>query len=303
MHYKSSDLAIIIPSNNYQNIKICLRSIKNQTQKPAQTIVVFSKKISFKNKKKLIFCNAKIANQVLQRTYGLSLMEKKIKLILQLDDKFFLDKYAVENLIKQWNIVDKNVAGIGIKSKISNFNKINRFNFLKKIILNISPEPGKVLKNGLNNQFTSKKKLYSVDWLQGGLSSWRLEHIPHVFNRKFPIIKWSIFEDLIFSYDVKFNKKFVLLFCNKVKAYPIKKIEENFTISEYFYRGYEYARMHKVFVYLNKNKMSKISFFYYNFVSSFLGICYYFLNFNTKIFFYAGKLKGIFASIEKIRVL
>ena len=48
MFYKSSDLAIIIPSKNYQNINICLNSIKKQTKKPGQTIVVFDKKKNLK---------------------------------------------------------------------------------------------------------------------------------------------------------------------------------------------------------------------------------------------------------------
>lgn len=303
MSYKSSELAIIIPSNDKENIKTCINSIKNQTKKPGQTIIVFPKQNFFKNKKKLIFSNTGVANQVLQRTHGLSFINKKIKLILQLDDKFYLNKFAVENLVNQWNKVDKNVAGIGIKSKINEFDKINNFKFLKNIILNNSNDPGKVLKNGLNNQFKSKKNIYSVDWLPGGLSSWRLELVPHIINRKFPIIKWSIFEDLIFSYDVKFNKKFDLLMCNNVRAYQIKKKKRNLTIAEYFYRGYEYARMHKAFVYLNKDKLSKIAFFYYNYLSLILGIFYCSLSFNKKLFFYIGKLKGVFADVEKIKVL
>jgi glycosyltransferase involved in cell wall biosynthesis len=55
MIYKSSDLAIIIPSINFQNIKTCLNSIKNQTKKPGQTIVVFNKKKQLKVVKKLFF--------------------------------------------------------------------------------------------------------------------------------------------------------------------------------------------------------------------------------------------------------
>ena len=44
MIYKSSDLAIIIPSINYKNIKTCINSIQNQTQKVGQTIIIFDKK-------------------------------------------------------------------------------------------------------------------------------------------------------------------------------------------------------------------------------------------------------------------
>ena len=44
MNYKSSNIAIIIPSVNFKNVDICLRSIQRQTKKPGQTIIVFNKK-------------------------------------------------------------------------------------------------------------------------------------------------------------------------------------------------------------------------------------------------------------------
>ena len=211
MVYKSSDLAIIIPSKNYKNINVCLESIKKQSKKPGQIIIVFDKKKNFKSTKKIIFSYTKQANQVLQRTHGLSLISKKIKLILQLDDKFYLHKKSIENLIKDWNLANQNVAGIGIKSNLNLSNKDN-INFLRHFILIRSNQPGKVLKSGFNNQHTSKKKLTNVDWLQGGLSSWKLKHVPHIFKRKFPLIKWSIVEDLIFSYDMKYKKLCVMIF-------------------------------------------------------------------------------------------
>ena len=155
MNYKSSELAIIIPSKNYQNIKICLRSINNQTKKPGQTVIVFDKKKKFRNTKKLLFSYTKYSNQVLQRTHGLSLINKKIKLILQLDDKFYLHKKAIENLINKWNTVGQNVAGIGIKSNIKNESTF-KFSFLKYITLTGSNKPGKVLKSGFNTQPISK---------------------------------------------------------------------------------------------------------------------------------------------------
>ena len=302
MIYRSSDLAIIIPSRNYKNINICLNSIKNQTKKPGQTIVVFDKKNNFKNNKKTIFSHTKFSNQFRQRTHGLKLIDKKIKLILQLDDKFYLHKKAIENLINEWNAVDKNVAGIGIKSNIINESTF-KFNFLRHIILTGSNKPGKVLISGFNNQLISKKKLKDVDWLQGGLSSWRLKLVPHIFSRKFPIIKWSIFEDLIFSFNVKFQKNFKLEICDGINAFVIKTDKEKFNVGEYYYRGFEYSRMHKVFIDINKNQLSKVTFFYSTIVSSILGAIRCCFNFDRKFFFYIGKLNGIFANIKKIKVL
>ena len=212
-----------------------------------------------------------------------------------------MDKKAIENLINEWNNVSENVAGIAIRANFKNIN--NNFNFIKFITLNWSNKPGKVLISGFNNQPVSKKRLKNVDWLQGGLSSWRLKHVPNIFNRKFPLNKWSIFEDLIFSYNIKFQKKLKLVVCGGINAYEIKRSIENYKANEYYYRGYEYARMHKVFIEINKNRLSKLAFFYSYFSSSILNILWSCFSFNKKIFFYIGKIKGIFANTDKIKVL
>ena len=302
MIYKSSDLAIIIPSINYKNIKICVNSIKNQTQKVGQTIVIFNKKKNFKNNKHIIFSYTNKSNQVFQRNHGLNLINKKIKLILQLDDKFYLHKKAIENLINEWNIVDDNVAGIGIKSNFT-YHNLDKFTFLKYITLTGYKQPGKVLISGFNTPLISKNKLTDVDWLQGGLSSWKLKHVPNIFNRSYPLVKWSIFEDLIFSFHVKFEKKLKLQMSSGRKAFVLKKTKENYSAIEYYRRGYEYAKMHKVFVYLNQKKLSKIAFFYSYIISSVGGVLWCSLRFSTKLFFYLGRLNGIFVNTKKIKVL
>ena len=74
-------------------------------------------------------------------------------------------------------------------------------------------------------------------------------------------------------------------------------------MNEYYYRGYEYARMHKVFVYINKKELSKFVFFYSYISSSLLGILWGSLKFDKKLFFYLGRLRGICANIKKIKVL
>ena len=100
---------------------------------------------------------------------------------MQLDDKFYLHKKAIENLIKEWNDVGKDVAGIGIESNFV-YENINKYIFLKYITLTGSNQPGKVLISGFNNKLVSQKNLKNVDWLQGGLSSWRLKYVPSIFN-------------------------------------------------------------------------------------------------------------------------
>ena len=287
MRYNSSNLAIIIPTVNLKNIKKILLSIKRQTKKPGQTIFISNTKINYKNTKKTIFTKSKISNQVHQRNVGLNLINKNIKIILQLDDKFYLHKRAIERLIKEWNSADEEVAGIGIESNLFDEN-INKFTILKYLTLTGSNNPGKVLISGFNNKLISKKNLTNVDWLQGGLSSWRLKYVSNIFNRNFPIIKWSIIEDLIFSFHIKSKKKYRLLYNKGIKAYVIKDQKMNFSYRQFFYRGYEYARMHKVFVYINPKELSKIAFFYSYIASSFLGVLWCVLIINKKLFFLLG---------------
>ena len=130
MKYTSSQLAIIIPSVNTSNILKCINSIKRQTKKPGQTIIVFDKKKNFQNKDNIIFSHTNKSNQVYQRNHGLRMI-KNIKLILQLDDKFMLHNKAIEDLIKDWNYLPKNVAGIGIKSDLK-YENTTALNSLKK---------------------------------------------------------------------------------------------------------------------------------------------------------------------------
>ena len=302
MKYKSSELAIIIPSINHKNINKCIDSINKQTKKPGQTIIIFDKKKKFKRKKNFVFSFTKKKNQVYQRNHGLRFLKKNIKLILQLDDKFFLHEKAIENLINDWNIVNKNVAGIGIKSNFE-YQNVDKYKFLKFITLTGSSKPGKVIISGFNNKLITSRKMINVDWLQGGLSSWRLKHVPIIFNRNYPLVDWSILEDLIFSFHIKFNKNFSLKMTNSLKAYVIKNKEKEFSVHQYYCRGYEYAKMHKVFVYLNRKKLSKFAFYYSYISSSLLGIFWSIGQINKKVFFYLGRLHGIFANTKNVRVL
>ena len=111
MKYTSSQLAIIIPSVNTSNILKCINSIKRQTKKPGQTIIVFDKKKNFQNKDNIIFSHTNKSNQVYQRNHGFR-VKKNIKLILQLV-KIMLHNKAIEDLIKDWNYYQKMLLELG----------------------------------------------------------------------------------------------------------------------------------------------------------------------------------------------
>ena len=41
-----------------------------------------------------------------------------------------------------------------------------------------------------------RQKNKKIFWLNGSLTSWKLKLTPQIYNRKFPILKWSVCEDL-----------------------------------------------------------------------------------------------------------
>ena len=90
---------------------------------------------------------------------------------------------------------------------------------------------------------------------------------------------------------------------NSLKAYVIKNKKTNIKINDFYFRGFEYAKMQKIFVYTNPLTLSKIAYYYSYISSSCLGIIWTLFKFDKKIFFYFGRLAGMLADIKNIRVL
>jgi len=267
-----------------------INAIYKQTVLPNQLIIVLAteEKINCLKKIKTKIIYSKIKNQVYQRRLGLKFLNKDIDIILQLDDKIILEKNSLKYLLAEWNQADKSIAGIGINPKNYIRPKSNLFH---KLTLTNSNIDGKVLPSGFTTGWNEIKKNKRMSWLNGGMTSWKLKLVPHIYNRKFPIVKWSVCEDLFFSY--KIAKKYKLILCSKSKAKIIpKKIKE--TIFESFYNGFIHAKILHSFV--SQNKSLSILLFYYSvFSSSFFGILinFFLLNIN-KVFKFLGRLIGSF---------
>ena len=88
-----------------------------------------------------------------------------------------------------------------------------------------------------------------MKWLNGGMTSWKLKFIPQIYKRKFPIIKWSVCEDLFFSYGV--SKKYKLILSSKSKAKIILK-NDKVSLLENFNNGFIHAKILHSFVSQNK---------------------------------------------------
>ena len=289
-------IAIILTARKRNSVlNQTINAIYKQTVLPNQLIIVLAtkEKINFSTKIKTKVVYSKIKNQVYQRGLGLQFLNKNINVILQLDDKIILEKNSIKYLLSEWNKADKNVAGIGINP--TNFIR-PKSNLFHKLTLTNSNIDGIVLPSGFVSGWNKTKKNKRMSWLNGGMTSWKLKLVPHIYNRKFPIIKWSVCEDLFFSYKVA--KKYKLILCSKSKAKIIPKKEKE-KIFESFYNGFIHAKILHSFV--SQNKSLSILLFYYSvFSSSIFGILINFFLLNiSKVFKFFGRLIGSFFIFSK----
>ena len=288
---KNNHFAIIITAKKYNNIlKKALKAIYKQTILPQQLIIVLAEtgKLTIPKKISSRIIYSRIKNQVHQRTIGLKFLDKNIKIILQLDDKIILEKNSIKFLLEEWENTDNNTAGIALNPKNYVRPKTNFFHYLTLTNSNID---GKILPSGFANGWSEIKKNRKMDWLNGGMTSWKLKLIPQIYKRNFPILKWSVCEDLFFSYNV--SKKYKLILSSKSKAKIILK-KSKVNVFESFYNGFIHAKILHSFV--SHNQKFSIIFFYYSiFSSSILGIIVNLLTLNfTKSFRFIGRFIGSF---------
>ena len=294
--FNRKNIAIVIPTlGNKIYLTKCLNSISKQSILPSQVIVVTTgeKKIKLNYIKKLNIkiIVSKFKNQVYQRTLGLKYLSKNIKIILQLDDYVLLKRNSIKELLISWNKADNSVAGIGLNSD----KKIPNSFLFHLLTFNLPIKEGKVLKNGFNTQYSNIKKEINVDWLKGGLSSYKLKLVPSIFKRKFLFKNWSVCEDLAFSYNVK--QKYNLLVVSKARVRILNK-KKYLSNSEYFNREKIFSEHIKYFV-LKNSGLSLIKYYYSIGIMSLFGILYnlVFMNFK-QISRYLGRLSGIFVSYK-----
>jgi len=259
--FKKQNLAIVIPSTgNKKNLDSCLKSIAKQTITPEKIIIIIPKgKIYISRYKNIEVHYSSIKNQVAQRNIGISKLKKNIKILIQLDDKIILDKKAIEFILKCWNRnYKRNIAGIG-------FNQINKKkskkvfysdnSFLSYLFTKIYQKykiftPGSVLTNGICIQYENLSKFTKVFWLKGGLCSYDLSKVKkNIYNRKFPVIPWSVCEDLIFSFSL--TKKYNLYVCSDAKASIIDIESKNYSFKYDYERGKLYSQNLKYFIKTN----------------------------------------------------
>ncbi len=286
----NNKISIVIATKGYsKNFYKTIKSINKQNYFPQEIIVVSNKRIAQNlNLNKNIILKkftSKIKNQVYQRNLGLKNISKDTDLILQLDDRIILNQKCLYHLNEFWKKTHHSVIGVGL-------NQINKFKdrgLFNKILYNLNLK-GKVLRNGINIDYSNLEKDIEVMWLKGGLSSWKVKKNKNLINRKYPLQKWSVFEDVEYSLKTRFNGKLLVSYKSKAKVIERSKI---LNTSDLLYRGSIHTYSQKKIV---KKYFNNMSFFYLSvpfliFFSLILSI--FTLNF-SKIIYNYGRLVGFF---------
>ena len=216
--YKAKNFAFVVTSTGEKYLKKCLDSILKQSIKPGQIILSIPKNVEVKNlSNRIIVIKSKYRNQVYQRSLVKRILNKNIKILVQIDSKYILEKKILKKLINLWSKQDNKVAGIGMIP--FNYN-LPKPNFFQKMLLTDSSIPGKVLKSGFVSAWDIKISNPEVEWLNGGSVSWKLRYCKDIFNRRYPMIFWSVAEDLIYSFNK--SKKFKLLMSKDLQVRLLK---------------------------------------------------------------------------------
>ena len=201
--YNPKDLAILIPTKDRpKKVRLLLQSIAELDCTIGRIIVIASGQeigdevMEFKNVLPVEYHYSQ-PGQIRQRNLGIALLDGSTKLAASLDDDVQLHQSAISEMIRYWNRVPAETAGIG-------FNIVNQPGIISKWYDGFFPggrKPGRVMKSGQNLPITNLKKSIRSEWLSGGATVWRQEILktyPHHEVRS----RWAVFEDVIFSYPI-----------------------------------------------------------------------------------------------------
>ena len=197
-----------------------------------------------------------------------------------------LDKNCLLELNKFWLNTDQSTIGVGINQikSVKDNGLINKFASISEKFL------GKVFENGVVIDYSNLNKDIEVMWLKGGLSSWKIKKNRRIFNRKFPIWKWSVFEDVEYSLNKKTYEK--LCVSSKAKAQIIDS-KKTFDFRHLFYRGTLHIYVQKKIV---RKFFKNLNFFFLTIpFLILLSTIYSFFTINLSKFIYnLGRIRGLF---------
>ena len=245
-------LTIIIPSLLSNINEGWIEQINSFNKQKINIIISIPPNLSKKNKflnkfdKEILIVRSDKRGQVNQRQYGYKFV--KTYYLMHMDDDVFISIKNLKILLNQFEKLPRK-SSLAPRFIIKSNNK--EFFFKKYINLliynNPKPRPGTISKSSFevshNFSFDANKTIESVDWIPGGISLIRKEHI--IKKQYFNFKGKAYCEDLIYSNLLKKNgiKLFISnksFFKTEQKNYKDLKIQEfiNFIKRDFIVRNY-----------------------------------------------------------------
>ncbi len=257
--FTGADLVLVIPTKGRPGkLGELLDSIAGQSVICGKVIVVDGADSAgdiasgFKTALPIEYYRCPLSGQIRQRNMGLAKLRPDNKLIGFLDDDLVLEPEAFEEIIKLWNSVEPETAGIG-------FNMVNmprrRYSRVKGFFFLDHPHMGRVLKSGMNTGINNVTEDIRTQWLGGGYTVWRREILAAcpqaVLNTR-----WAVGEDLRYSYPI--GKKYPLYVCSRARVHHHHVYDQAAEADVARYRGRKIAAA-SVFFAVSNEELSLIS--------------------------------------------
>jgi len=207
------DFAVLIATRNRPK-ELCnlLDSIVDSLMRPIEIVVVSSGVdiadiLDEFNQLPISHIHIEGYGQIRQKSIGLDFIGEKCDWVLFLDDDLRITPTTVSELFENLKILEKDfkVLGLGVGE-----NKSKVITYQKKILSKLrEPKWGKVSRSGNNFDYQYSQENIPTSWLNGA-SMWNKEALKY-YKFEYLDAKYSICEDLIFSYQVsKFGKLFFI---------------------------------------------------------------------------------------------
>ena len=295
--YVPTAMAIIIPTKDRSDeVRRLLQSITELDCKVGRIIVVASGQdirtvvMGFAEKLPVEYYTSK-PGQIRQRNKGIALLNDSTSLVATIYDDAVLHKTAVSEMIKFWNRVEPETAGVS-------FNIVSleshKHSFVKGLFGLSVPEPGKVLKSGKNTAITDINNDIRSEWLTGGATVWRQEILQKYPHQEI-MSRWSVCEDLIFSYPISKKYPLYVSVSSKIDIGSVNLENEDSQFHQFRGRA---SFLWSLYFVLNNKHLSLVSFSLFKFfeITSMMikGIFnkeYY------RLFWAAGAISGVILSL------
>lgn len=258
--YVVADLAFVVPTKDRPSqVEKLLESLSRQTQACGRIVVVDGGKSiehifsGFRGRLELDYIPCPVPGQIRQRNMGIKALGTKYRLVGFLDDDLVLEPDALEKMVKFWNQIEVDTAGVS-------FNITNtppfRHSFLLGLFFMSAVKPGRVLKSGYNVSIGNIPVSARSQWLGGGYTVWR-SSILELFTQDTLNTRWAIGEDLRFSYPI--GSKYPLYVCADAKVRHEHVFDQASPGKVHWYRGRKSIISQFYFVQLHAEDFSRLA--------------------------------------------